>query len=171
MPRLRVTTTLSLLALLVGVAGTGWLSTLTDSWIGPSARFARRVPQARHRSPPAQSHPPRRMYYTRVADASVQAAVAASPPVLHPIEMPPNRTPYVALRGHLDGRVVLGLAVGGDGRVSEAAINQSSGDPVLDAYALSTVRRWRFAVPPDRPAGLRGELPMRFNTGAHSTPP
>jgi protein TonB len=54
--------------------------------------------------------------------------------------------------------------VDGSGRVSAASLSESSGDPVLDAHALRSVRGWRFAVPPDHPDGLSGELPMRFSS-------
>ncbi|MGB5938956.1 MAG: MBL fold metallo-hydrolase, partial [Rhodanobacter sp.] len=43
MLRLRTTTTLSLLALAIGVAGTGWLSTQTGAWPGPPARYTAQV--------------------------------------------------------------------------------------------------------------------------------
>ena len=48
--------------------------------------------------------------------------------------------------------------------VTDAALAGSSGDPVLDAHALTIVRGWRFAVPSDHPDGFSGELPMRFTT-------
>jgi protein TonB len=75
----------------------------------------------------------------------------------------------VRLRGHLDGRVVLDVATDGSGRVTSAGIARSSGDRVLDAHALATVQRWRFAVPSGSP-GVQGELPMRFDSSAHATP-
>ena len=86
--------------------------------------------------------------------------------MLVPIRAPADPTPYAALRGHLDGRVVLRLAIDGAGRVREAAVTRSSGDAVLDAHALATVGGWRFAVPAGHPDGFSGELPMRFDTGS-----
>ncbi|MGB5940500.1 MAG: energy transducer TonB, partial [Rhodanobacter sp.] len=68
------------------------------------------------------------------------------------------------LRGHLDGRVLLHVDIDGSGRVRAASLSESSGDPVLDAHALRSVRGWRFAVPSDHPDGLSGELPMRFTS-------
>lgn len=169
MPRLRVTATLSLLALLIGTLGTGWLSTFTDDWVGPAARPMPLAAHALRQGARAAPAPLRRRY--RASVAAEAPASAPAPVALHPLEMPPDPAPYVALRGHLDGRVVLGLAIDGNGRVTEATVDLSSGDPVLDAHALATVRGWRFAVPADRPDGLRGSLPMRFASGAHATPP
>jgi protein TonB len=100
-----------------------------------------------------------------MARRAVETPVAASePPTLRPLAMPVTATPFEQLRNHLSGSVVLRLEVDGDGRVRTAAINQSSGDAVLDAHALRMVRDWRFAVPADHPAGISGELPMRFDS-------
>ena len=71
---------------------------------------------------------------------------------------------YDQLRGHLDGRVVMHVSVDGGGRVTAASVAESSGDAVLDAHALRSVRNWRFAVPPDHPDGLSADLPMRFSS-------
>jgi protein TonB len=83
-----------------------------------------------------------------------------------PISTPAAATPYERLRGHLQGRVLLQLAVDGNGQVRQAAVARSSGDPVLDRHALQLVEGWRFAVPADHPDGVSGALPMRFDTGA-----
>jgi protein TonB len=169
MPRLRVTTALSLLALLIGIGGTGWLSGFTDDWTGPPprpaslalARSPRVVPQPRSHAAP------------RVVGAQpdvVARPAPVAPPPLVPLDTPPGPSSWTELRGHLDGRVVLEVAIDGSGRVSSAGIAQSSGDPVLDAHAIATVRRWRFAVPAGA-SGVRGQLPMRFESSAPSTPP
>jgi protein TonB len=167
MPRLRVTTALSLLALLVGTWGTHWLSGFTDDWVGPPPRpgalAAARPTRAavRHRS-----HAP-----PRVLGAETATARPAPPaPALVPLETPANPAPWAQLQGHLDGRVVLEVGTDGDGRVTDASVARSSGDPVLDAHALATVRHWRFAVPAGFPQGVHGELPMRFQ-GPQATPP
>jgi periplasmic protein TonB len=87
-----------------------------------------------------------------------------------PVELLPLTTPVDAsmswdeLRGHLDGRVVVHVAIDGSGRVTTSSLVESSGDPVLDEHALRSVRGWRFAVPGDRPDGLSGELPMHFSS-------
>ena len=71
---------------------------------------------------------------------------------------------YDSLRGHLDGRVIVHVSVDGGGHVSAASVAESSGDAVLDAHALRSVRGWRFAVPPEHPDGLSADLPMRFSS-------
>jgi protein TonB len=71
---------------------------------------------------------------------------------------------YDRLRGHLDGRVIMHISIDGTGRVTAASVAESSGDAVLDAHAVRSVRGWRFAVPPDHPDGLSGDLPMRFSS-------
>lgn len=172
--RLRTTTTLSLLALAVGVAGTDWLSAQTSVWSGPPARYVAQVdtPTAMRARP--SPHRPRRalrMVPARrtlppvvVADEA-QAAVADLAPALVPLATPADTSPsWDELRGHLDGRVLLHVDIDGNGRVSAANLSESSGDPVLDAHALRSVRHWRFAVPPDHPDGFGGELPMRFTS-------
>ena len=56
------------------------------------------------------------------------------------------------------------LQVDATGRVGNASVIASSGDPILDQHALRSVRGWRFAVPPGHPDGVSGELPMRFSS-------
>jgi protein TonB len=181
MPRLRTTTALSLLALIVGAAGTGWLSTRTELWpAASSAALAaakppstRAVQLASAQRPHAPRHPSARAVMRRAAwispsawdDQSVSAAPAAVSPLV-PLSTPAIATPYERMRGHLEGSVLLLVTVDGHGRVRHAAIARSSGDPVLDAHALDLVKGWRFAVPADHPDGVSGELPMRFDTGA-----
>ncbi|EIL89184.1 MULTISPECIES: energy transducer TonB [Rhodanobacter] len=171
--RLRTTSTLSLLALLVGTAGTGWLSTQTGVWPGPPARYAATVdtPTAvRARPAPRRPHlrsrvvPTRRAQPPRIVADEVQAAFVPAPaPALVPLATPADTSQsWEQLRGHLDGRVLLHVDIDGQGRVSAASLIQSSGDPVLDEHALRSVRGWRFAVPADHPDGLSGELPMRY---------
>lgn len=166
MPRLRLSATLSLLALLIGVVGTGWLSALTGGWAGP-AMLPSHPPSSPGRSY-AHVHHRRRATAAggmRMARAARPSAPLPAPPLV-PLSTPPDPAPYVQLRGHLDGRVVLDIATDRSGRVSSLDLRQSSGDPILDAHALATVRRWRFAVPPGSP-GVQGELPMRFDSGTH----
>jgi protein TonB len=172
--RLRTTTTLSLLALAVGIAGTGWLSTLTTDWPGPPLRYAAaRTTSAPHALPsPRRSHAPVRVVRTTRVPADLSAVDAGGaqasmppPPELVPLTMPSDTSqPWYKLRGHLDGRVLLRVDIDGAGQVRSASVSQSSGDPVLDEHALRSVHGWRFAVPPDRSDGLSGELPMRFSS-------
>lgn len=176
MLRLRTTVGLSLLGLAIGVAGTGWLSTLTTDWRGPPPHAAAR-PGHRPAAPAmVKAAPIRRGAIARMAAAPAPvrpapltaAAAPASPPApeLIPLSTPSDTAmPWQALRGHLDGRAVLHVDVDGEGRVSHASVARSSGDPVLDTYALRSVQRWRFAVPPSRSAGFSGDLPMRFASG------
>ena len=171
--RLRTSTGLSLLALALGIAGTGWLSTQTADWRGPSglAVAPRALPPVRHavlHRPRAAVAPPRRpQARERAGVRPVVGAAPVSAPVLLPLSTPPDTTlPWDALRGHLDGRAVVHVQVDGSGRVSAVSLAQTSGDPVLDDYALRSVRGWRFVVPPEDPDGLSGDLPMRFSSGS-----
>jgi len=168
-PRLRVTSLLSLLALLVGVLGTQWLSGRTAGWAGPHHPVV-----AEHTAPPAlryradrERRAPPRVIATRASGAAASSLLPPPPPPeLVPVSMPPLSARYAGLAGHLAGNVVLQLQVDGEGRVVQAAVARSSGDPVLDAHAQAMVARWRFAVPPDHPQGLSGELPMHFGQAA-----
>lgn len=180
--RLRTTTSLSLLALAVGIAGTQWLSGQGVGWAGPSERVAgfvhaaplavrarqghaaRHVAGSPHAAAVAVAMPVRHRAPLVVAEAT--AAEPAPPPELVPVAMPSDPVSWSQMRGHLEGNVLLQLAVDGAGNVTAASLAQSSGDPVLDAHALATVRRWRFAVPADHPDGLSGELTMRFAPAA-----
>jgi periplasmic protein TonB len=169
MPRLRVTAALSLLALFVGIGGTDWLSGFTDDWIGPPPRPAAQVVARAHRvALRHHSHAAPRVVGAQ-PETAARSAPAPSLPLV-PLDTPPGPSSWVQLRGHLDGRVVLDVSTDGSGRVATAQLVQSSGDPVLDAHALATVERWRFAVPAGS-AGVQGELPMRFDSSAPSTPP
>ncbi|EIL96986.1 energy transducer TonB [Rhodanobacter thiooxydans] len=174
--RLRTTTTLSLLALAAGVAGTGWLSEQTSVWPGPPARYVVQIDtptatRARPAQRPAHGRTRvvqvRRALPPRVVGDEAQAAIAAPAPApeLVPLATPADSSQsWDELRGHLDGRVRLHVDVDASGWVRAASLAESSGDPVLDQHALRSVRGWRFAVPLDHPDGLSGELPMRFTS-------
>lgn len=180
--RLRTTTSLSLVALAVGIAGTHWLSAQSVDWAGPSERVAgfvhaappaRRVMHTAHRSHPAVPVASRRHVVRPLTAAPMRsrpplfvaeanAAEPAPTPELVPVAMPQPPVSWSRMQDHLAGNVLLDLTVDGAGNVTAASLAQSSGDPVLDAHALATVRGWRFAVPSGHPDGLRGELTMRF---------
>lgn len=173
--RLRTTTGLSLLALAIGIAGTGWLSTLTAGWAGPSRHASR--PAAVHATTRPVHHATARRqprWHGPVSVVGVRRHARHNPapdaavrpvPELVPLAMPHDRSmSYDQLRGHLDGHVVLRVAIDGGGRVSHADIADSSGDPVLDAYVLRSVHGWRFATSPDFPNGWSAELPVRFSS-------
>lgn len=180
MLRLRTTATLSLFALAVGIAGTQWFSGFNTGWAGPGERVAGFAPATHHatarwrkrgrmpwhrtvRQPHAVAGA-RRVVLPPVAEAGTPAETPAPPPELVPVSMPTVPVSWARMEGHLRGRVLLYLVIDGSGRVTDAALAGSSGDPVLDAHALAIVRGWRFAVPPDHPDGFSGELPMRFTT-------
>jgi protein TonB len=96
------------------------------------------------------------------APASVEAALADAVPVsLRPLDSPMRAMPYRQLREHR-GTLVLKVGIDGAGRVRQAALGASSGDAVLDDYALSSVYAWRFAVPVGHAEGLAGEVTLRF---------
>jgi periplasmic protein TonB len=177
MPRLRITATLSALALVVGVIGTQWLSDQTGSSAEPmEAHSAHRalahrsvVPHASHHSHPVSS--------VLIARAVRHVANPLPPVVAHetsssntvawvPISMPVSSLPYVQMRDHGVGHLVLHLVIDSQGRVAQVSLAQSSGDDVLDANALAMARGWRFAVSMDHPQGFSGDLPLSFGSGA-----
>jgi protein TonB len=72
--------------------------------------------------------------------------------------------PAEALAAGKEGRVVLRVKVGADGRVQSASVQRSSGHAEFDQAALAAVRRWQF-----RPATRAGvsiakeiAVPVRF---------
>lgn len=175
MLRLRTTVVLSLLALAIGVAGTHWLSQRSAD--EPLALPAKRPISSNHvvTARPTRSHSPFKPMVRshRPRQPPIDSHIAGQstgmpttlPPELVPLDMPPNRdVAYDRLRGHLDGRVIMHISIDGSGRVTAASVLESSGDTVLDAHALRSVRGWRFAVPPDHPDGLSADLPMRFSS-------
>jgi protein TonB len=180
MLRLRTTVVLSLLGLAVGIAGTDWLSARSTNEplaMAPVAAKRSTSPFRRSVSPVWHAHASGqgvRHRSPRVDDiagavlserASVHSAPLAPPPELVPLDMPATRDlAYAQLRGHLDGRVVMRVSIDGEGHVTAANVAQSSGDPVLDAHALHSVRGWRFVVPPDHADGLSADLPMDFSS-------
>lgn len=181
MLRLRTTATLSVLALAIGIAGTGWLSTLTARGDVSRPAFA---------AAPATRAVTQRAHVPRVAAAAGgvrrAAAVASAPtyravatvaepvasvmtpepvPELVPLTTPSDKSlSWEQLRGHLDGRVLLHVSVDDNGRVSAASVAESSGDELLDAHALRSVWHWRFAVPTDQPDGLSGDVTLRYSS-------
>lgn len=92
-----------------------------------------------------------------------RAPVAQALPALTPIDMPALPASWWQRTGFASGRVVLRLSVNAEGRVEQADVSQSSGNPELDQRALRTVAHWRFAVPNDQSHGLIGSLVMRFD--------
>jgi periplasmic protein TonB len=72
--------------------------------------------------------------------------------------------PYQARKRGAEGRVVLRLEVGADGRVTAVSIHESSGHDVLDRAAVEALSRWRLdpAVAGGRPAAAQILVPVRF---------
>lgn len=169
MPRLRTTTALSLLVLAATIIATTWLSVAPVEMSPalspargptPASRRVAAAPSTRSASPPSRSERLR-------PEVAPSAVVTAPVPELVPLQMRYDSTvPWAQLRGHLDGRVVAHVQVDGRGRVLAAWLVQTSGDRVLDDYALRSLRGWRFAVRADQPDGFSGELPMRFSSAA-----
>jgi periplasmic protein TonB len=171
MLRLRTTTTLSVLTLAVSVAGTQWLSDQAGGGAEPVARHAAHYvavhPVAAqrlvHRSHPHAPHATTHAQPHYVA-APVAAPVASPDDKVAwvPVSMPISSLPFAQTRHHDAGNLVLHLVVDGQGLVTQATVAQSSGDAMLDANALAIARQWRFAVPPQRPYGFSGDLPLSF---------
>jgi protein TonB len=172
---------LSVLLLGTGVAGTAGLSALSEQRRVASAALPAQVrPRLPVRAPSIP--PPRKLapsahagrqsesiasssLASRAAPVALEAALADAAPVsLQPLQTPMRAMPYRQLRAHR-GSLVLKVGIDGDGRVRRAALSDSSGDAVLDEYALSSVHAWRFLVPAGHAAGLDGEVTLRF-TGA-----
>ncbi|MDH5205924.1 MAG: energy transducer TonB [Hylemonella sp.] len=99
------------------------------------------------------------------ATDATQIAPAPSPatPVPAPVQPPDSSARYLnnpqpaypALSQRLgeQGRVVVRVLIGPDGRARQAEILHSSGFPRLDRAALQTVQNWRYV------AGKRGGIP------------
>jgi protein TonB len=162
MPRLRVTATLSLLALALGVGATQWLSDRTAGRATPPETGPRTASvHAPHRD---HAHSRRVIVAARPGYdvTQAQAAVTPSPVALVPLSTPTTSLPVARTQHHTVGSLVLHLTIDGQGQVIDAAIAQSSGDAVLDANAMDIARHWLFEVPADHPQGVSGDLPMHF---------
>ena len=151
--------------LVVGVAGTAWLSSLTDRWPGPNARRPAHVARARALAPRhvRPTHEARRAVAAAKPHQAAPKPVRPAPlPALTPIDMPSASASWFGASEAASGRVVLHLAIDGRGRVKRASIAESSGHAALDDRAVRTVLGWRFAVPAGHPDGINGSLVMRF---------
>ncbi len=157
--------------LVLGIVGTHWLSGLTANGPGrlagwPHASSAPAAARPRPADPPLPRASVRRP--TPIDEAPEPEPVRRAYRLL-PLGTPPVPTPYARLRGHLDGSLVLRVTVDRRGLVRGVAVDRSSGDAVLDAHALATVRGWRFAVPADAPEQFTGRLPMHFSSNPAPT--
>ena len=179
---LRTSTSLSALALLVGIAGTSWLTALTYERAPKTRSLAEvtlptaapaMVSRTVSQVAPAATRPaaiapssvrPAPQRPTSVLPPSarmVGAARAPAPEPLVPVYMPSPRYPMSALRAHREGKVVLHVTVTPEGDVTGVAVGRSSGDEALDRAAQEAVRDWRFAAA-DRPDRYTAELPVTF---------
>jgi protein TonB len=141
----------------------------------PSAPLPR--PRAKPASPPSTA-PGTQMAEPALPEPPAAAVAGSSLPqtAALPIAFVPprpvsaasgNRTPSYpaeARRRHLEGLVVLKVAVSARGTPDDVAVLKSSGHAVLDAAALAAVRSWRFE--PATRSGLAvaapAEVPVRF---------
>lgn len=185
---LRTSTSLSAFGLLIGIAGTSWLTALTYERAPATRRLAEVVmpgsaPAFMPKTVadrPVSPTPPERLRTRAVVDLAAESAlrraavatrakstsdeVAAAAPKaepLVPVYMPSPRYPMEALRAHREGQVVLSVTVTPDGDVTAVSVGRSSGDPSLDGAAEEAVRNWRFAAA-DRAPRYTSDLPIRF---------
>jgi len=107
-------------------------------------------------------------------EASTVAATPAAPPAPARVELPSSAAAYLnnpkpaypALSKRLgeQGKVVVRVLIGIDGRAQQAEIRNSSGYDRLDQAALATVRQWRY-VPGTRngvPEAMWFNVPINF---------
>ena len=83
---------------------------------------------------------------------------------IRPLDHPDLAYPMAARRAHLQGDVVLRLAVDEAGRLTSVSVERGSGYRILDDAAIANVKLWRFepAVQGGRPIATVAELPVRF---------
>ncbi len=101
------------------------------------------------RPSPAPAPPPPHVVAAPRGEVVELPPVPDTQPV--PVFRPTPVYPDTARDAGIQGRVVLRMRVGRDGRVVDAQIHHST-HPLFDAAALDAGRRWRF-----EPARLRGE--------------
>ncbi|MET0935266.1 MAG: energy transducer TonB [Luteibacter sp.] len=171
---LRTSTSLSALGLVLGIAGTSWLTALTYER-APATRPLAEIVMPSHlprlsanrATPSAPVDTERHVRPRAVVDLAAvprptpKAAVARPEPLV-PVYMPSPRYPMAALRAQREGQVVLSVTVTQDGDVSDVSVGRSSGDQNLDRAAEDAVRGWRFASTDNRPPRYTADLPIRF---------
>jgi len=104
------------------------------------------------------------------AEPATVAIASAGPTLIPPRPVAGMETdrppvyPELARRRGEQGRVVLRVSVGPEGRPHEVAVGQSSGFETLDAAAADAVREWRFvpATEDGRPVAAVALVPIRF---------
>jgi protein TonB len=146
----------------------------------PAEAPPRDLPHPRGKPPPpaAQTSPSPRASVQAETQATAQAGSTMPPPQVAAMPMPlvpprpvgaavGNRKPAYpaeARRRHLEGLVVLQVAVSARGTPDSVAVLKSSGHALLDDAALAAVRLWRFE--PATRGGIAvpapAEVPVRF---------
>lgn len=166
---LRTSTSLSALGLMLGIAGTSWLTALTYERAPATRPFAEVVmPEAMRSLPKAVSRPrtepepPVAVSRPAVAPPRVAASPRRVPETLVPVYTPSPRYPMSALRANREGQVILSVTVTPEGDVADVSVGRSSGDMDLDHAAEDAVRNWRFASAENRAPRYTAELPVRF---------
>nr|WP_244962520.1 energy transducer TonB [Oleiagrimonas soli] len=153
---MRTILAVSLLVLLLSIGATALLSSvqrISDGvTLDPGARAVAAPPPVRARRHAAT--------HARLARGEA-STVASTPEVApQPTFAPSPRYPIAALRTHREGLVRVRVMLDAQGRVTEARVQQSSGDADLDEAALDAARRWTFDMPPH--ARREAVLPIRF---------
>lgn len=140
---------------------------LLEAWIDHHAarqlRLPRRPPEPTDRPRTPSSNPPK-SELQRQSRVSVMPSMAVivprvdiagseeTPPDFSAFQNQPFDYPAQALENHWFGTVKLSLEIDPTGRVTDVQVERSSGYPVLDAEAVSTLRTWRA-----RPAQRGGQ--------------
>jgi protein TonB len=78
-------------------------------------------------------------------------------------ERSPPEYPSLSMRANEQGKVVLRVELGEDGRVASAAVKTSSGHRRLDEAALNAVRTWRCNLPVRNGVAVRAVALQPFN--------
>jgi protein TonB len=163
MPRLRTTLAVGVLVLLLSVGATALLSSVQrlhgEVTLDRGLRPTRAVMRVQRR-PTTQVRPIHANRPSPPAPAA-DGVRAAEPRVTY---APAPHYPIRALREQRQGVVRIRVRLGAHGRVLDAVVQQSSGDPELDQAALRAVHAWTFDMPPH--ARREAVLPIRFHIDA-----
>lgn len=183
----RTSTSLSALGLVLGIAGTSWLTALTYERAPATRPFVEVVMPGEGKVPPvpkaavapkagggaepvtgarpireqARFAQPRAVPADRVIPAP-QVTASRRHEALVPVYTPSPRYPMSALRANREGQVVLSVTVTPEGEVTDVTVGRSSGDLDLDRAAEEAVRNWRFAAADNRAPRYTADLPIRF---------
>jgi protein TonB len=119
--------------------------------------------------PPAGPAAPAKAGKPAHSQDGIQAGSPAAGNILKPAaplyrRNPPPPYPRIAKARGYQGRTLLNVLVGRDGRVKDAAVAASSGYRLLDEAALNAVARWIFepATRGEEPVEMWVKVPIRF---------